>query len=155
MSKRILFSVMEFMSGQDRFFSSSPKGRMYHRLLFLGPLSPMPVLMVFPLPVFFISHTNLLWSCWRRISVIDDCWWVFPIGLRMNMGCTGILLFVPTLVLLILPGRVIRSLRYYFTALFNFLAAIIIHARRYHLSDTRTMMKQLPVFNSGMSGISN
>jgi len=100
---------------------------MYQRLLFLGPLAPIFVLAVFSLFVFFISRVNLLLIYWERVSAVNDYWWVFPIGLRMDLVFICILLLIPTLVLLILPGRIIRSLRYCFAALFSLLAVIIVY----------------------------
>ena len=53
---------------------------MYQWLLFSRSLAAVLSVVIFSVPVFFISYANIL-----RVSATDGCWWVIPIGSRIDL----------------------------------------------------------------------
>jgi len=100
---------------------------MYKRLYAFGPLAPVAAFVVFAVVIFFLSRLTLLFLYWDRISVVDDFWLILPIGLRMDVVFLAILASIPTIVLLILPQRLLNFCAPVFSGLFAMLSAAIVY----------------------------
>ncbi len=100
---------------------------MYQRLLIAGPLAPVVVFAGFSIIVFLLSRLTLLFLYWDRVSKVDDFWLILPIGLRMDVVFLSMLVLIPSMVLLLLPSRLIRFCAPVFSGLFTFLAAAIVY----------------------------
>jgi phosphoglycerol transferase MdoB-like AlkP superfamily enzyme len=79
-----------------------------NRLLRLGPLAAAAAVFVGLLLVLLASRLALVLLYADRVTQVDGFLWLFPIGLRMDVSLLCIVLFAPTLAVLVLPERADR-----------------------------------------------
>lgn len=96
-------------------------------LLALGPLAPLVGFFLFALTVFLLSRGLLLATYWDRLQAVEHLWWVFPLGLRMDVVTLSLLVIIPALLLLLLPANIERRLRPAVAGLLAVAAAILVY----------------------------
>lgn len=96
-------------------------------LLALGPLAPVVAFFLFALTVFLLSRGLLLAAYWDRLQEVEHLWWLFPLGLRMDVVTLCGILLIPTLVLLLLPATAQRRIRPAVAGLFSAAAAVLVY----------------------------
>ncbi len=69
----------------------------------LGPLASVALFSLGSLLVLFLSRLVLVLLYLPRLREVDGFLWLFPIGLRMDASLVSIVVFVPTVLLLVLP----------------------------------------------------
>lgn len=84
---------------------------------FLGPLAPVAFLALLGLSVFSVNRLVLTLVYWDRVQVVEHFWWLFPIGLRMDVIALSLLLPIPSALLLLLPNIKHRANRFALAAL--------------------------------------
>ncbi len=70
-----------------------------------GPLAPVAGFILAGLAVFSISRLGLFALYAERLTEVENFWWVFPIGVRMDIIMISMVIFIPTFFLLLLPER--------------------------------------------------
>jgi phosphoglycerol transferase MdoB-like AlkP superfamily enzyme len=100
---------------------------MYKNFRTAGPLAPVIAFFGFALIIFLTSRVTLLTLYWDRISAVDSFWMIFPLGLRMDVVFLSLLVFIPTLLLMLLPSRAIRALAPLLAAFFAVLSAAVVY----------------------------
>ena len=64
----------------------------------------MAFLALLGMAVFSISRIVLTLAYWDRVKEVDNFWWLFPIGLRMDVIALSLVLLIPSVLLLLLPN---------------------------------------------------
>lgn len=102
--------------------------RLFSRgFLALGPLAPVVAFFLFAIAMFFLSRGLLLTAYWDRVQAVEHLWWVFPLGLRMDVVTLSLLVLLPALLLLLLPTTVERRLRPAVAGLLSLVAGILVY----------------------------
>lgn len=96
----------------------------------LGPLLPLLTFLLVNLLIIFSFRLGFFVSYYHRIVETEDLYKIFMLGLRMDVLIISYILFIPTVLLFLLPSKV-TSLKYFnnflimfftvFTALFFFM----------------------------------
>lgn len=91
-----------------------------------GPLAPIAFFALLGLAVFFTSRLVLTLVYWERVQAVEHFWWLFPIGLRMDVIFLSMAMLIPALVLLLLPIHKYRSASLAGAALFTALGCFLV-----------------------------
>ena len=76
--------------------------------LTLGPLALSALLLVFGLAILTAFRLSLGAVHMSRLAETPGTWWLFPIGLRMDLMLLSYITLPPTVLLLVLPKRAVR-----------------------------------------------
>lgn len=96
-------------------------------LLALGPLAPVVAIFLFALALFLLSRSLLLAGYWDRLQAVEHLWWLFPLGLRMDVVTLCAIVLIPALTLLLLPNSVLQKARPWVAGLFSAVAAVLVY----------------------------
>lgn len=73
-----------------------------------------------------LSRFLLFFFYIERVISTADYWYVFPIGLRMDLIILCYILFLPTLLICLLPDRFLKKISFFFTFYFVFFLSLIL-----------------------------
>ena len=92
----------------------------------LGPLAPVAFFALLGLTVFFAGRLMLTLAYWERVQAVENFWWLFPIGLRMDVVSLSMVMLIPAIVLLLLPVLKHRPSSLAIAALFTTLGCFLV-----------------------------
>ena len=92
----------------------------------LGPLAPVAFFVLLGLTIFFAGRLVLTLVYWERVQAVENFWWLFPIGLRMDVISLSIAMLIPAVVLLLLPALRHRISSFGVAALFTVSGCLLV-----------------------------
>ncbi|MEO6488539.1 MAG: LTA synthase family protein [Ferruginibacter sp.] len=95
------------------------------KLSSLGPLTPFILFIFLSLCIFFIFRLGLSIAYGQRIIVQHDFWYMYFIGVRMDMIIISYFLFLPFAFFLLLPKSINKYLKYFWILYFTLLIDVI------------------------------
>lgn len=102
-------------SSFSRFFSS------------FGPLAPAAALFLSALLLFSVNRLVLTMLHFPRLVQVEDYWWAFLVGVRMDVVTLSIVIIFPAILLLLLPQRLGQYWKPLFAMLFTLLASVMVY----------------------------
>lgn len=92
-----------------------------------GPLAPVVGFMLAAITLFFFSRVVLTLLHLPRFAEVDNFWWAFVVGLRMDIVTLSIVLILPVMLLLLLPDFLGRYWKPLYAFLFTLLACVMVY----------------------------
>ncbi len=106
----------------------SPKKRTVLNLfLCFGPVALPAYVMVIALAILTLFRTALTFSYLERFQNTDHYWWLFVVGIRMDLIILSYVLILPSVLLLLLPRSAIRVLSGVFAGWIAFVMSVLIY----------------------------
>ncbi len=96
-------------------------------LLSFGPLAPVVALFLSALALFFANRLVLTILHYPRLIQVEDFWWAFVVGVRMDVVTLSIATIFPCILLLILPQRLGRYWKPFLAVYFTLLASLMVY----------------------------
>lgn len=99
-----------------------------NRILYaFGPLAPVVGFMLAAITLFFFSRVLLVLLHLPRFAEVENFWWAFVVGLRMDLVTLSIALIFPVMLLLLLPDFLGRYWKPLYAFLFTLLACVMVY----------------------------
>ena len=93
---------------------------------FLGPLFPLLIFFLLVFSTFFIFRVLHCLNNFDRVSTVDNFFFLFPIGVRMDTILLSYIILPLFLMLILLPAKLVRMLRSLFSLYFAFFLSFFV-----------------------------